>query len=237
MAKTLYDSGGLGILHRFCTVEKAIKDFKAVNEEINMCKPALFPPIKDPNYTVGVSIGVKEEDKERFTKLYEAGARLFCIDIAHGHSLLMKRMIEFIKNQNLKNVIIIAGNVATAYGAKQLKEWGADIIKVGIGPGCFTPEMKIKTNKGLKCIKDIKNGDNVISHTGNYNEVISTIKYNIDEEIIEVNGIESTKRHEYYVIDKKDQQFVNDLNIHNYAKWVKAKDLTNNYLLVEVIDD
>ena len=56
-----------------------------------------------------------------------------------------------------------------------------------------------------------------------------------NEEIISINGIECTKNHEFYVIEKKDAHLVNDNNIHEYAKWVEADSLDKErYLLIEL---
>ncbi len=83
-----------------------------------------------------VSVGVKDKDK---LDLYDCksitnGPTCVCIDIAHGHSLAMKVMIRFVRN-NFPDTIIVAGNVTTGQACKDLAEWGADLIKVGIGPG------------------------------------------------------------------------------------------------------
>jgi len=122
MAMGMRECGGLGILHRYNTIEDAVSEFKSVT-----CQ-------------CGVSIGVKELDKERFDSLHVAGARIFCIDVAHGHHVLVKKMLKWLKDSGTKDQIIIAGNIATKEAALDLQEWGADILKVGIGPGkiCVT---------------------------------------------------------------------------------------------------
>jgi hypothetical protein len=90
-------------------------------------------------YSTAVSIGVQEEDRKRFEALYSVNARVFVIDIAHGHCKKMKEQIQWIKN-NYDDVYIIAGNIATPEAARDLAEWGANIVKCGIGPGsaCMT---------------------------------------------------------------------------------------------------
>ena len=87
---------------------------------------------------VGVSIGVKDEEKQRFDSLYKAGARIFCVDVNHGHHILVKNMIKWVRD--CSDVVIIAGNIATKEAAEDLQEWGANILKIGIGPGeiCVT---------------------------------------------------------------------------------------------------
>jgi IMP dehydrogenase len=83
---------------------------------------------------VGAAIGATGDYLERAAELVRAGVDILVIDIAHGHSIVMeKAMREF--RQRFGDVEMIAGNVATAEGARFLIERGADGIKVGIGPG------------------------------------------------------------------------------------------------------
>ena len=83
---------------------------------------------------VGAAIGVKEEDLDRAGALLAAGADALVLDIAHGHADHCLTMIQQLR-QNFPQAQIIAGNVATRDGARELAEAGADAIKVGIGPG------------------------------------------------------------------------------------------------------
>jgi IMP dehydrogenase len=83
---------------------------------------------------VGAAIGATGDYLERAAELVKADVDVIVIDIAHGHSVVMDRaMAEFRKR--FGDVEMIAGNVATAEGARFLIERGADGIKVGIGPG------------------------------------------------------------------------------------------------------
>jgi IMP dehydrogenase len=83
---------------------------------------------------VGAAIGATGDYLERAAELIRAGVDIIVIDIAHGHSIVMeKAMAEFRKR--FGDFEIIAGNVATAEGARFLAECGADAVKVGIGPG------------------------------------------------------------------------------------------------------
>jgi IMP dehydrogenase len=128
MANTMSHYGGLGLLHRFNSIENAANDYyDAINSKDNHFEK-----------NIGVSIGVQEEDKKRFDELYKTGARIFCIDVAHGHHILVKNMLQWIKSNNFTNndnPTLIAGNIATGDAAYDLIEWGADIIKCGIGGG------------------------------------------------------------------------------------------------------
>jgi len=98
---------------------------------------------------VAMSIGIKDEDQTKFRSVYEqVGEKLkyVCIDVANGYS---QRFIEYVAEFKMlyPNIVIIAGNVVTADQTQELILNGADIIKVGIGPGsvCTT---RIQTGVG-----------------------------------------------------------------------------------------
>ncbi|MQA28455.1 MAG: CBS domain-containing protein [Luteitalea sp.] len=96
---------------------------------------------------VAAAVGATGDFLERAVEVQRAGADAVVIDIAHGHSTVMERAIEQLR-QRLGAVDLIAGNVATADGARFLLDRGADAIKVGIGPGagCTT---RSATNFGV----------------------------------------------------------------------------------------
>ena len=108
-----------------------------------------FQTTTEATENVAVSIGVNSADLEKFEEVYNAIPELVkfvCIDVANGYS---ERFVEFVRNfrQKYPHVVIIAGNVVTADQTQELIMSGADIIKVGIGPGsvCTT---RIKTGVG-----------------------------------------------------------------------------------------
>jgi IMP dehydrogenase len=83
---------------------------------------------------VAAATGVGPEGLRRTEALIEAGADLVVVDTAHGHSLrVLEAVAEIKKRSNYTQVL--AGNVATADGARALVDAGADAVKVGIGPG------------------------------------------------------------------------------------------------------
>ena len=83
---------------------------------------------------VGAALGVGSDLEDRAKKLISAGVDVLVIDSAHGDSKGVIDVLTFLK-KTYNNVDVIAGNVATADGAKLLIEAGADAIKVGVGPG------------------------------------------------------------------------------------------------------
>ncbi|NUM60384.1 MAG: guanosine monophosphate reductase [Bdellovibrionaceae bacterium] len=133
MALAMWQLGGVGILHRFMTIEDQIKNviaLKTQNVEI-----------------ISASIGVNDDFKERAKALIQAGVNILTIDIAHGHSVQMLETMRWCKD-NHPHIEIIAGNVATPEATEELILAGADAVKVGIGPGsmCTT---RIITGAGV----------------------------------------------------------------------------------------
>jgi IMP dehydrogenase len=96
---------------------------------------------------VGAAIGATGDYLERAAELVRAQVDVVVIDIAHGHSVVMDRAVREFRRR-FPDVPMIAGNVATAQGARFLIERGADAVKVGIGPGggCTT---RITTSFGV----------------------------------------------------------------------------------------
>ena len=177
------------------------------------------------NY-MAVSIGTKDEDYDKFLKIQSLGinVRFLVIDVANGYS---EKFINFVSDVRKRNphLVIMAGNVVSSDITQELILNGADVVKVGIGPGCFTPGTKVQTKNGIKNIEDIVEGEEVITHKGNWQKVTNAFQYKENEKIVSVNGIKSTSHHEYYVLNKKYKDIVDDYNIHEYAEWIEAGNL------------
>jgi len=97
---------------------------------------------------VSISIGVNQDAHNLLDKMIQENAipDFITIDIAHGHSVKMQSILQAIKEKFAKTTIqpfIIAGNVSTEEAVQDLERWGANAIKVGIGPGsaCTTYNM------------------------------------------------------------------------------------------------
>ena len=158
--------------------------------------------------------------------------KMITVDVANAYH---QNMVDFIKKvrDQYPDKVIVAGNVVTPEMTEELIINGADVVKVGIGPGCFVPGTIVTTDDGPKLIEDVQIGDIVKTHTGHKKKVIDTLAYDNNRPIISINGIESTDNHKYYVIHKKHREYLTDENIHEYAEWVEAKNLTKDYLLLK----
>lgn len=105
--------------------------------------------------TISFSVGVKMQDKIHVMNIGKSSnlrVDFLTIDIAHGHCDRMKAMIEHIKKW-LPETKIIAGNVATDQAVRDLSDWGADVVKVGIGQGspCTTKDKTGFTMPMFSC--------------------------------------------------------------------------------------
>ena len=156
MAIAMANAGGIGIIHRNLNIKNQSK-------EVNK--------VKRNKLLVGAAIGTNFEDLERARSLIGSGVDLIVIDTAHGHSEKVLKILSRLKRINNK-IPICVGNIATGEAAKRLYNCGADIIKVGIGPGsiCTTrmvagigvPQisaiMEVKKAMKKKKIKIISDG-------------------------------------------------------------------------------
>lgn len=126
MALAMTVAGGFGIIHRFMPSEQQARLFKLPDNMAEWAKA------QSQGRRKGVALGVNE-GYDRWNQLYDAGCRIFCVDIAHAHHETVRDFL--INKPKLPDMKIIAGNIATARGAMFLGSLGVDCVKVGIGPG------------------------------------------------------------------------------------------------------
>jgi hypothetical protein len=213
-------------------VEKEIPT--AVHRYFNSYKEQLKASYKDPSPYRFFSVGSVSKYKDWIDGLISSNVSNFLIDMAHGDSKQCVDTVEYIKS-SLPTAKIIAGNVATKSGFVRLEAAGAWAIRVGIGSGCFVPNTLITTKNGYKKIQDVNIGDNVLTHTGSFKEVIDTLSYERDEPMLKINNnITCTTNHEFYVVHKKYEKDINENNIADFAEWKRADELNEDYFIVEV---
>ncbi|SAL04038.1 inosine 5'-monophosphate dehydrogenase [Caballeronia calidae] len=135
-----------------------VKDITKQTENPDACKD------EDGKLRVGAAVGVGADNEERVELLAQAGVDVIVVDTAHGHSQGVLERVRWVK-QNYPHVQVIGGNIATAAAAKSLVEYGADAVKVGIGPGsiCTT---RIVAGVGVPQITAIANVSEALRGTG-----------------------------------------------------------------------
>ena len=142
MAIAMAQEGGIGVIHRNLNIQKQSSEVKKV---------------KNKKLLVGAAVGTNKEDFERAKALIDSGADLIVIDTAHGHSEKVLKTLSKLKKIKSK-IPFCVGNIATGEAAKKLYNSGADIIKVGIGPGsiCTTRMVAGIGVPQISAILDVK---------------------------------------------------------------------------------
>ena len=142
MAIAMAQEGGIGVIHRNLNIQKQSLEVKKV---------------KNKKLLVGAAVGTNKEDFERTKALIDSGVDLIVIDTAHGHSEKVLKTLSKLKKIKSK-ISFCVGNIATGEAAKKLYNSGADIIKVGIGPGsiCTTRMVAGIGMPQISAIMDVK---------------------------------------------------------------------------------
>ncbi len=132
MAIAMAAAGGLGVIHRNLAPDK---------------QAAMVKRVKSEGLLVGAAIGVGPDMEERVKLLMASKADVIVVDSGHGHAQAIIDAVKYIKKLS-KKTVVMAGNIATADGAKALIKAGVDILRVGVGPGsiCTT---RIVTGMGV----------------------------------------------------------------------------------------
>ena len=118
LAITLAKLGGIGIIHRNLTIEQQANEVRTV---------------KEAGQLVGAAVGSNRGFESRVAAIVEAGVDVVLIDSAHGNAAKVVDAVKHITSNY--DIDVIAGNIATAEGAKTLIEAGAAGLRVGMGPG------------------------------------------------------------------------------------------------------
>lgn len=139
MATAMARSGALGVVHRYNTIETQTQQIREID---------------DLRQFHAAAIGITGDYLERAQALSEAGVKIFCLDVAHGHHILMKAAITKLKSLYGDDIHIMAGNIATKKGFEDLSDWGADSIRCNIGSGSIC-STRIQTGHGIPGLQTI----------------------------------------------------------------------------------
>ncbi|OYR60775.1 guanosine monophosphate reductase [Halorubrum ezzemoulense] len=127
LAIELSRAGGLGVLHRFLTVDE---------------QSAQVERVAAAGERVAAAVGINEDHLARSAALVDAGVDAIVVDVAHGHLDRTIAAVEEIAAE-FPETDLVAGNVATPAGVEDLAAAGADCVKVGIGPGSHCTTRKV----------------------------------------------------------------------------------------------
>ena len=147
MAIHMLKRGGLGVIHRYNTINDQVGIVSDVFEALHMEN-------NDAITAIAAAVGVSGDYLDRATALYDAGARILCVDIAHGHHSLMRTALQELRNVFGDRVHLMAGNVATLDAFNDLADWGANSIRVGIGGGSIC-STRIQTGHGMPTLQSV----------------------------------------------------------------------------------
>ena len=135
-------AGGLGIVHRYNSIKDQAKIVSAAKNTL------------PSSAGIGAAVGVSGDFEERACALFDAGANILCVDIAHGHHILMKTALTRLRSVFGDTVHIMAGNVATLGAFNDLADWGADSIRVGVGGGSIC-STRVMTGHGVPTLQSV----------------------------------------------------------------------------------
>ena len=142
MALAMSNFGGVAVVHRYNSpMEQA--------RIITMTQEASKGKLK-----VGGAVGITGDFRERAKILASLGVDFICLDVAHGHHIMMKEAIHHLRKELGSDVHIMAGNVATLEGVSDLADWGADSVRCNIGGGSIC-STRIQTGHGLPGLETI----------------------------------------------------------------------------------
>ena len=141
MAMALGSYGAAGIVHRYNSIEGQIRHIDAARS-------------RGGNINVGAAVGVTGDYIDRASAAFESGATFLCIDVAHGHHILMKSALHELRKIFGDNIHIMAGNIATLEGLNDLADWGATSVRCNIGGGSIC-STRIQTGHGIPGLQTI----------------------------------------------------------------------------------
>ena len=221
VAKTLIENGGFAVLHRYNTIDRQLYEFNQVMND-NVC----------------CAIPATGDYLRRAWELHDAGCNIFCIDVAHGHHILVKNALKALRSEFGVEIHLMTGNVSTLEAFNDLSDWGASSVRIGVGGGCIPANTLIKMKDGRnKTIENIVVGDNVMTHVGTSERVLETFsKKHIDDVVTFNDKITLTLNHEVLVLHKQFNDIVTDENIMSFAEWKPAGDITpDDYSVIELL--
>ena len=142
MAVSLAKSGACSVVHRYNTIEQQTVMVSSALEELS------------EGAHVGAAVGISGDFLNRASVMRAIGASFICVDVAHGHHILMREALQALRTALGDDIHIMAGNVATLQGINDLADWGANSVRCNIGGGSIC-STRIQTGHGMPGLETI----------------------------------------------------------------------------------
>ena len=203
------------------TIEMALKlqEYKIITCLHKFYTVDDIPDNLNPDYFM-ISTGITDLDFQRLDDIItKKKINFICVDVANGYSINFQNKVKEIKSR-YPDKVIVAGNVVTRELVEELiMHCGVDIVKIGIGSGCFSGDTRVlMTNGTYKNIKDIQIGDKVINMHGNPVTVTNVMNQGIKNIVllkqrislghnVDVIYTKCTPDHKFWVFNKETSNF------------------------------
>ena len=224
VSRRMLDNGLFACLHKHHNIDELIGFYKELikrgDDTWRRCLLGIglrdngIDKLRQINKELGIQVGIK-------------------FDVPNGYIPQVKdKVIELRKE--FPEMFIMVGNVVTGDITEDLILSGADCVAVGIGNGaqCILNGTPVMTKNGLVEIQDIKEGDEILTHTGEYHKVTTKLCYTHHKEKLNINGVDCTPEHKFLVINKTDKDKVTEDSLMKYAYWCEAYELNEETQLI-----
>ena len=224
VSRKMLDKGLFACLHKHHNVDILIRFYKELikrgDDTWRRCLLGIglrdngIDKLRQINKELGIQVGIK-------------------FDVPNGYIPQVKdKVIELRKE--FPEMFIMVGNVVTGDITEDLILSGADCVAIGIGNGaqCILNGTPVMTKNGLVEIQDIKEGDEILTHTGEYHKVTTKLCYTHHKEKLNINGVDCTPEHKFLVINKTDKDKVTEDSLMKYAYWCEAYELNEETQLI-----
>lgn len=224
VSRRMLDNGLFACLHKHHNIDELIGFYKELikrgDDTWRRCLLGIglrdngIDKLRQINKELGIQVGIK-------------------FDVPNGYIPQVKdKVIELRKE--FPEMFIMVGNVVTGDITEDLILSGADCVAIGIGNGaqCILNGTPVMTKNGLVEIQDIKEGDEILTHTGEYHKVTTKLCYTHHKEKLNINGVDCTPEHKFLVINKTDKDKVTEDSLMKYAYWCEAYELNEETQLI-----
>ena len=224
VSRKMLDNGLFACLHKHHNIDVLIRFYKELikrgDDTWRRCLLGIglrdngIDKLRQINKELGIQVGIK-------------------FDVPNGYIPQVKERVIELRNE-FPEMFIMVGNVVTGDITEDLILSGADCVAIGLGNGaqCILNGTPVMTKNGLVEIQDIKEGDEILTHTGEYHKVTTKLCYTHHKEKLNINGVDCTPEHKFLVINKTDKDKVTEDSLMKYAYWCEAYELNEETQLI-----